>query len=549
MSKKWQSKQQFIDLLCQLVSIPSVTGSQAETWLPQFVISELESLPYFQNHKDHITLHATDDGRYFASALVKRSDKCKKTVILLSHFDVVDVADYGNLHHLAFDAKKLTAYFYKHKFEMAKEVSDDLETGDWLFGRGTMDMKCGLAMHMAMIELACNGDFDGNILLLTVPDEEVNSVGMRAAIPTLLELADTHKLTYTAVLNSEPMFSRFPGDQTKYLYTGTIGKVLPGFFCYGKETHVGEPFSGLNANYMASIINDELELNTILCEKINNEVTPPPTALIQHDLQKEYSVQVTNKAVTLFNVFMFKKPMNKLTDELKKITNTAALRIQQSFVDKASSFAALTNSETPSLHVKVYTYEELVTYAKERYGSKRIEALHQEIFEQHKQNLDDRELSITIVDQLSSLCKHLSPMIVLFFAPPFYPAVYSHEHPMIQQVMSDLNIHANRMHNILFQQVLFFNGISDLSYVGLQHSPSSIQPLIANFPLWDHGYSLPIEDLKQLDIPVLNVGPIGRDAHKWTERLDVNYTCDTLLELFPYCIQRLFGYSKSDQGC
>jgi arginine utilization protein RocB len=51
---------------------------------------------------------------------------------------------------------------------------------------------------------------------------------------------------YTLVLNSEPMFPRYPGDQTNYVYTGSIGKILPGFYCYGKETHVGESLAGLN---------------------------------------------------------------------------------------------------------------------------------------------------------------------------------------------------------------------------------------------------------------------------------------------------------------
>ena len=46
-------------------------------------------------------------------------------------------------------------------------------------GRGTMDMKSDLALQMAMIEQACEERFDGNVLLLAVPDEEVNSVGMR----------------------------------------------------------------------------------------------------------------------------------------------------------------------------------------------------------------------------------------------------------------------------------------------------------------------------------------------------------------------------------
>ena len=70
---------------------------------------------------------------------------------------------------------------------------------------------------------------------MAVPDEEVNSVGMRAAVPRLLDLAREHNLDYKTVLNSEPMFSRHPGDQNKYIYTGSIGKVLPGFFATEKR--------------------------------------------------------------------------------------------------------------------------------------------------------------------------------------------------------------------------------------------------------------------------------------------------------------------------
>lgn len=79
----------------------------------------------------------------------------------------------------AFNPKKLTSMFYSHKDELPDHVREDIEHGEWLFGRGTMDMKCGLALQMAMIEQACEGRFDGNVLLLAVPDEEVNSVGMR----------------------------------------------------------------------------------------------------------------------------------------------------------------------------------------------------------------------------------------------------------------------------------------------------------------------------------------------------------------------------------
>ena len=71
------------------------------------------------------------------------------------------------------------------------------------------------------------------------------------------------------------MFEKHPGDPKQYVYSGSIGKALAGFFCKGVETHVGEPFAGVNANLMVSEINRLLELNVDYCEEADGEVTPP----------------------------------------------------------------------------------------------------------------------------------------------------------------------------------------------------------------------------------------------------------------------------------
>ena len=42
-----------------------------------------------------------------------------------------------------------------------------------------MDMKAGLMLHLSLIELATVEQWDINLVLITVPDEEVNSSGMR----------------------------------------------------------------------------------------------------------------------------------------------------------------------------------------------------------------------------------------------------------------------------------------------------------------------------------------------------------------------------------
>ncbi|PEJ40296.1 M20/M25/M40 family metallo-hydrolase [Bacillus pseudomycoides] len=536
---KWQSKEQLVQLLSDLVEIPSITGSEAEIILPDFVVGQLTDLDYFKQNSNHVQKNPTGDGRYFVTALVKKNNNTKNTVILVSHFDVVDVD--------AFSPKKLTSMFYSHKDELPNHVREDIEKGDWLFGRGTMDMKCGLALQIAMVEQACEGKFDGNVLLLAVPDEEVNSVGMRAAVPRLLDLAKEHNLEYKTVLNSEPMFTRHPGDQNKYIYTGSIGKVLPGFFCYGKETHVGEPFAGLNANYMASLLTAELELNTELCDIVEGEASPPPTNLFQRDLKEDYSVQIPHRAVTLFNLFLLEKTMTDVISLLHQKVTKVAEKIEDSYEKRAYRFSKYNPFIPPNLKVNVLTYEELIAYAIEQHGQEKIADIQSTVIK-NREDKDDRAVTIDLVDKLAILCKEKAPMIVLFFAPPYYPAVSSRHNPLIKEVVREMERYAHYNHGITFKNQNYFGGISDLSYVGLQYPVDSMSSLVENMPLWDKGYSIPLQELEEFDVPVLNMGPVGKDAHQWTERLDINYAFETLLDMLPICIEKLLVSNKITQS-
>jgi len=536
---RWQTTEQLKQLLCELVHYPSISGSQAEVLLPQYVAQQLGRLDYFQENKEYLKLNPTGDGRYFVTALVKKNEETSDTIVLVSHFDVVDVQDYGTWKDVAFSPEKLTKLFYENKDNMPQDVLEDLQQDEWLFGRGAMDMKCGLALHMSLIEQACEGKFSGNLLLLTVPDEEVNSVGMRAAVPVLVEMAKKYNLNYKLVLNSEPMFARYPGDKTNYVYTGSIGKVLPGFYCYGKETHVGEPLAGLNANFMASQVTMDFELDTEFCEIFRGEVSPPPTNLIQTDLKEDYSVQIPHRAVTLFNLFLQKKSMEEVTSALLDLARQSARKLEERYYGHAVRFAQLEKSTPQTMKVNVLTFHELRNKAVELFGIEKVEQIEKSVLNNEKQK-DERELTIELVDKLGILCKDLAPMIVLFYAPPYYPAVNSSDEPLIQHVVPQIMEYAKEQHDASFIQQHYFGGISDLSYVGLQQPVSALQSLTDNMPLWNRGYDLPVEELEQFNVPVLNLGPVGRDAHKWTERLNVSFAFGTVKDLLIFTIERVF---------
>lgn len=525
-----QSPDQLLNLLNDLVAVESVTLSDAEKQFPLKVEQHLKGLTYYQENPSYVSLHSTSDDRSFLTALYKHKE-ATKTVVLISHFDVVNVEDFGDLKHLAFNPIALTKALFDRADELPEEAKKDLLSGNWLFGRGTMDMKCGLVQHMSLLEKAASEHWKINLLLLTIPDEEVNSVGMREAVPTLLKLSEQHGLTYTLFLNSEPMFSQIPGDEDYYFYTGSIGKIMPGALCFGKETHVGEPLSGINAAWMTSVLSQEIEWNVNLCETVNNQMSPPPTLLWQRDLKKEYSTQIPHRSASLYNLFLMKKNPSEVMKDLKEIAERAARKMEVIMEGKYQAFKIDSKQTSP---IRVLSYEELMDYAYQKTSKEYICNLEQEVANQT--DGDNRDQSIAIVDQVAMLCQELAPMIVLFYAPPYYPAVSSHEHPVIQELKESIIDHTYKQFGYELRPVEYFNGISDLSYVALQAPLTDMNKYHSNLPGGQELYSIPFNEMSQLVAPVLNVGPIGRDAHKKTERLYLPFAFEQLPKILEHLL-------------
>lgn len=141
----------------ELVEIPSISTEPAEIAMAEHLYYTLNSLDYYKENPGHLRLLPMPDGRKLLTAFV-RNGSHKDTVILLSHFDVVNIEDYGDLKHLAFRPSELTEQIVQLQ-NLPDELMEDLENGQWLFGRGTMDMKAGVALHLSMIDKAAEGHF------------------------------------------------------------------------------------------------------------------------------------------------------------------------------------------------------------------------------------------------------------------------------------------------------------------------------------------------------------------------------------------------------
>jgi arginine utilization protein RocB len=509
---RWGTPDKLRRLLCELVSWKSMTLTEGEREFPGKVQAKLQELKYFQENPCHLGLYEADLGRRFLTGLYKCD--AKETIVLLSHFDTVNTEEYGDLEEYAYKPEDLTKLLLNRIDELHGDARRDLLSGEYLFGRGTMDMKMGLAMHMGLLEKATVEKWPINLLLLTVPDEEVNSSGMRAAVTKLLELKDQHNLSYKLFLNGEPVFTQEPGDRSFYIYSGSIGKIMPTALFYGKETHVGEPLSGITAPYIASFLTQRMEWNSTLQEKVNDETTPLPVTLQQKDLRIEYSVQTPYRSAALYNVFLMKRTADEIMEIFEEVAIEAAEACNEAYKE-----VCLKHSVQSVGEVRVLRYEDLQTHAIRKFGLDFVEEIKAQV--QEIPNWDDREKSIRIADSLMIECQELAPAIVLLYAPPYYPAVNSSDDDLIKRCVQFVKEIGQGRFNLPVKQVHYFNGISDLSYVNYHDEGEGWTAFKENTPVWGSSYCIPFHAMTQLRAPVLNVGPFGKDAHKRTERLHI----------------------------
>src|SRR5690606_20932806 len=98
-------------------------------------------------------------------------------------------------------------------------VLKDLESGEYLFGRGIFDMKCGVATLMTIMEYLSDDveNFEGNLIFAAVCDEEGNSGGMLSVVPELIRLREQEGFEYLAVVDTDYSAPRFEGDTTRYI--------------------------------------------------------------------------------------------------------------------------------------------------------------------------------------------------------------------------------------------------------------------------------------------------------------------------------------------
>ncbi len=527
-------------LTAELVSIPSVNGTRDEATFPVHLRELLLRSPAFRDHPERVRLLAIPGdplGRANLAACVPArgggGGHRQPTVVLAGHFDVVTTSNLGSLEPLAFDPPRLADAVARllHQEEEAGQsdplAQADLASGDWMFGRGALDMKCGLAAGVAALERAATEPLGGGLLLLATPDEEATSVGMRAAVTQLPALAREWGLEPVAALNLDVSEDHGDGAAGRAVFLGSVGKLLPFVHLVGREVHAGMATAGLNATLLAAEVTRAVELNPTLVDAGGGETAPAPVTLHQTDGRRGYDVTTPATAWCYYNLLRYTGGARAAFDAFLELVRTAVADAARLTHERAVAYARLSGGEPPPRwEPAVLTYEELWRRAGEV-------APACESAGEGAPDLPERARRVT--EALWEASGLRGPAAVVGLAGVPYAPVR----------LGSAGKRERRLHRAAEREAAavgaevgapivlrpYFSGISDMSFFAADVDSEDEELLARNTPGWGSAIRIDAGAARDLALPVINVGGWGRDAHGRLERVFAPYAFGVVPEL------------------
>jgi arginine utilization protein RocB len=83
--------------------------------------------------------------------------------------------------------------------------------------------------------------------------------------------------------------------------------------------------------------------------------------------------------------------------------------------------------------------------------------------------------------------------------------------------------------------------MSDLSYFMQNPVRGDNAYVSGNMLLWGDIYSIPFDALDEISMPVLNIGPLGKNIHEYTERVYKEDLLRRSPDLMAFAIERILS--------
>ena len=412
------------DLLLGYMKVESFSFSPNERLAEPFLKEFFAGIPYFREHPEFCGAYEIQGDpldRKVMFGMVR--GRGNKAVVLIHHYDVVGIEDFKLLKEYAFSPDELEKKLLEVKDSLPTDAREDLESGGWLFGRGGCDMKAGGSIQWTLLKRYSElDDFEGNVIVVAVPDEENMSAGMRGAVRLLAELKDKYDLDYRMMINSEPQ-QRKSADEGIFS-EGTVGKIMPFVYVRGYLSHVGKVFEGFSPVNLMSEIVRRTELNMDFTDAVGDECSPPPTWLYLKDSKTVYDVSMPLSMAGCISVLTLNQTPMTIIDRIKTICEESFDKIlgemRQSF-DRFSSVAKPLVKELP-WKPSVMSFMELYNEALRDHGDA-FKAAYEEELEALTAKLTTGDTNILrcnfeLVEKVFEYVDDLSPRVVYGLIPP-----------------------------------------------------------------------------------------------------------------------------------
>lgn len=516
------------ELLLSMVSIPSDGKSGMEAHMGEWIYELIRHDDYFTEHPEDCGAEYEGDrlGRPVVWALKK--GKSSRTVLLAGHYDTVDTEAYGRFAEYSGDPGMLRRAMLLNPPE-EEEVLRDLKDESWMFGRGTADMKSGLAA--ALYTLFSEQNPENSILFMAVYDEENVSAGMRAAIPLCRKLKDRYGLEFRLCILGEPQFEESYEDDEFAVYAGGMGKILPFIVAKGVPAYMSRPLDGLNADYMMAKIVSSLEMNTSLITEDRGMTAQPPSVQMMKDFKAGYDAALPEYACCFFNMlFLGAGKEHKLMKKIKEICRESMAQIADSYQEiykKCVSLGAVPQEEKKIFPATVMDLQELEEYIRAKrpdYEAKRNELIEELKYCIYEKGDSLQKAGALYVGGLIKLSEIRKPLVVVGIAPPYYPSVTVYDQDVnavavettISEVLSEFGLK--------LAGYPYCPGMTDIGYFSCIY-PEEEEKTKQNISLPDTIYDIPFQDMQALNIPTYIIGARAKGIHLRTERVylpDVN---------------------------
>jgi arginine utilization protein RocB len=169
-------------------------------------------------------------------------------------------------------------------------------------------------------------------------------------------------------------------------------------------------------------------------------------------------------------------------------------------------------------------YREALNDAGDTFAQAHEEKLKELAASYRKNECDAIHCTNVMIETALQYLKDQSPVVVIALAPPYYPSVHNNMLPenemaFAESLQNEITSFCDTAHGQKMHIMDYAGGVTDLSYAIFAEEQDTIDLIGGNMPIWDGIYSIPLKEIKEISMPVFNIGPWGKDLHKYTERV------------------------------